>query len=150
MKTPQNTIEQTIVSTRVFNTPIEKVFRAFTEPEHLKAWWGPKGFTNTFHEFDLRPGGTWKFTMHGPDKGNYENEVVFTKIEKPNLISWNRASKPLFQINVTFEELTNTATKVIFKMIFTESREYETIKKFAPEKNEENFDRLEKVLEEMR
>lgn len=149
MKTPQNTIEQTIVSTRVFNTPIEKVFRAFTEPEHLKAWWGPKGFTNTFHEFDLRPGGTWKFTMHGPDKGNYENEVVFTKIEKPNLISWNRASKPLFQINVTFEELPNTTTNVIFKMIFHESREYETIKKFAPEKNEENFDRLEKVLKEM-
>jgi len=149
MKTPQNTIEQTIVSTRVFNTPIEKVFRAFTEPEHLKAWWGPKGFTNTFHEFDLRLGGTWKFTMHGPDKGNYENEVVFTKIEKPNFISWDRVSKPLFQINVTFEELTNTATKVIFKMIFTESREYETIKKFAPEKNEENFDRLEKVLKEM-
>lgn len=149
MKTPQNTIEQTIVSTRVFNTPIEKVFRAFTEPEHLKAWWGPKGFTNTFHEFDLRLGGTWKFTMHGPDKGNYENEVVFTKIEKPNFISWDRVSKPLFQINVTFEELTNTETKVIFKMIFTESREYETIKKFAPEKNEENFDRLEKVLKEM-
>lgn len=149
MKTPQNTIEQTIVSTRVFNTPIEKVFRAFTEPEHLKAWWGPKGFTNTFHEFDLRPGGTWKFTMHGPDKGNYENEVVFTKIEKPNFISWDRVSKPLFQINVTFEELTNTATKVIFKMIFTESREYETIKKFAPEKNEENFDRLEKVLKKI-
>lgn len=35
---------------------------------HLKNWWGPDGFTNTFHEFNLRPNGKWILTMHGPEK----------------------------------------------------------------------------------
>jgi uncharacterized protein YndB with AHSA1/START domain len=142
--------DQTIISTRVFNHSIEKVFRAWEEPEHLKNWWGPNGFTNTFHEFNFRVGGHWKFTMHGPDKGNYENEAVFSVIEKPKRITWNRLSKPLFQIDASFEELPGAQTKLIFRMIFDNSREFETIQKFAPEKNEENFDRLEAELKKMK
>ena len=72
-----------ILSSRLFRYPRTLMFRAWTEPELLARWWGPKGFTNTFHQFDLRPGGTWKFTMHGPEKGNYQNECVFFKIEEP-------------------------------------------------------------------
>lgn len=45
-----------IRDSRIVHAPIETVFAAWTEPEHLKVWWGPAGFTNTFHEFDLRPG----------------------------------------------------------------------------------------------
>ena len=140
----------TIVSTRTFNAAIEEVFRAWTEPAHLKNWWGPKGFTNTFKEYDLRPGGKWSFIMHGPDEGNYANECVFIKIDKPNLISWNRLSNPIFQVAASFEELPGGKTKVIFRMIFSSVKEYETIKKFAPAKNEENFDRLESELEKMK
>lgn len=54
------------------------VYMARYNPEHLKNWWGPKGFTNTFQEFDVRPGGKWKFTMHGPKKGNYKIECEFS------------------------------------------------------------------------
>ena len=56
-----------IVSIRNFTYSREQVFNAWTDPNRLKNWWGPKGFTNTFHEFDLRPGGKWSFIMHGPD-----------------------------------------------------------------------------------
>ncbi len=56
----------TITSSRIVNAPRELVFMAWTDPQHLQNWWGPKGFTNTFHEFDLAPGGRWKYTMHGP------------------------------------------------------------------------------------
>lgn len=139
----------TIVSTRTIKEPINKVFRAWTEPEHLKNWWGPNGFTNTFHEFDLRPGGKWLFTMHGPDKGNYQNECEFITIEKPSLIYWKRISKPLFNVLATFEEIAPNQTKIVFKMIFDGPKDYNTILKFAPEKNEENFDRLEVVLKQM-
>jgi uncharacterized protein YndB with AHSA1/START domain len=66
------------------------------DPNHLKNWWGPKGFTNTFNEFDLRPGGKWSFVMHGPDKGNYVNECEFVKIEKPKLIAWKRHFKTTY------------------------------------------------------
>src|SRR5687767_1816106 len=95
------TPECQIVSSRIVNAPIELVFQAWTDPHHLKNWWGPAGFTNTFNEFDLRPGGKWRFIMHGPEKGNYVNECVFIKIEKPVLIAWNRLSNPIFQVVAT-------------------------------------------------
>jgi hypothetical protein len=138
-----------IISTRVFHTPRETVFRAWTEPEHLAKWWGPAGFSNTFHAFDLRPGGTWRFTMHGPDKGNYANECVFLKIERPELLAWNRLSKPIFQVVALFEEVAKNQTRVIFKMLFDNARDCGKVKPFAVEKNEENFDRLEVVLDSM-
>lgn len=138
-----------IVSSRVFNFSRALVFRAWTEPEHLKIWWGPAGFTNTFHEFDLRPGGTWKLTMHGPEKGNYENESRFIRIETPSLIEWQRISKPVFRVLTTFEEIAEDKTRVIFRMIFETEQECDKIRKFAPEKNEENFDRLEEELKKM-
>lgn len=138
-----------IVSTRTVNVPIDKAFRAWTEPELLKTWWGPSGFTNSFEIFDLRPGGTWKFMMHGPEKGNYPNECEFTRIEKPTLLSWKRRSKPLFNVMVTFEEINSDNTRIVFKQIFATAEECNKLKPFVPEKNEENFDRLEKVLEEM-
>jgi uncharacterized protein YndB with AHSA1/START domain len=138
-----------IVSMRIINAPQELVFTAWTNPAHLKNWWGPAGFTNTFHEFDLRPGGRWRFTMHGPDKGNYENEVEFIKIEKPSLIYWKRHSKPLFHVLTTFEEVAAGKTKVVFKMLFTSTEECNKLKGFVVDKNEENFDRLERELTNM-
>src|ERR1043165_1056498 len=112
-----------IVNTRVVHAPIATVFRAWTEPEHLSRWWGPNGFTNTFKEFDLRPGGRWLFTMHGPEKGHYENECVFLKIDEPLLIAWYRVSKPLFQIVASFEAIADDKTEVTFRMLFETAEE---------------------------
>ncbi|MBC7913302.1 MAG: SRPBCC domain-containing protein [Pyrinomonadaceae bacterium] len=138
-----------IVSSRIFNSPIEFVYRAWADPNHLKVWWGPAGFTNTFNEFDFRVGGKWSFIMHGPDKGNYANECEFIKIDRPTLIAWKRISKPLFQVVATFEEVSHNQTKLVFKMLFSTADECRKIKAFAVDKNEENFDRLEKELIKM-
>ncbi len=138
-----------IGSSRVLNAPLKKVYHAFTNPSHLIKWWGPKGFTNTFHEFDLSPGGKWILTMHGPEKGNYENASIFKTIEPLRLITWTRTSKPLFDMEVEFEKISNSKTRISFKMIFQTAGECEKIKKFAEPKNEENFDRLEKELTNM-
>lgn len=138
-----------IVSIRIFNFSIKHLYRAWSEPEHLKNWWGPKGFTNTFHEFDFREGGKWKFTMHGPEKGNFENECEFIKIEKPNLIAWKRHSKPYFQILTTFETISANATKVVFKMLFETDEACQKLKPYVIDKNEENFDKLENELQKM-
>lgn len=138
-----------IVSTRIVNAPRELVYRAWTAPEHLKNWWGPTGFTNTFNEFDLYVGGKWSFIMHGPDKGNYPNECEFIKIEAPSLIAWKRYSKPLFQVVATFEEVATGKTKVVFKQIFDTAEECRKVKAFAVDKNEENLDRLEDELKKM-
>jgi uncharacterized protein YndB with AHSA1/START domain len=138
-----------IVTTRIVNASIQLAFKAWTDPNHLINWWGPAGFTNTFNEFDLRPGGKWSFIMHGPDKGNYPNEVEFIKIDKPNLIFWKRHSKPLFKVLATFEEVSSDKTKIVFKMIFDTAEECNKLKPHVVDKNEENFDRLEVELTKM-
>mgnify|MGYP000906194125 FL=1 len=135
-----------IVSTRIFDFSRELVFRAWSEAEHLKNWWGPAGFTNTFNEFDFRVGGKWSFIMHGPEKGNYPNECEFLKIENPSLIAWNRISKPHFQVLATFDEVSDRKTKIIFKMLFNTADECGKLKPFVVDKNEENFDKLEVEL----
>ncbi|MDX2003097.1 MAG: SRPBCC domain-containing protein [Chitinophagales bacterium] len=138
-----------IVSTRIFNHPLSKVYRAWTEPVLLAVWWGPKGFTNTFHEHDLRPGGRWLYTMHGPEKGNYENACTFVEIRPEAFLKWTRQSQPYFNVEVTFEPVSETQTRVVFKMVFDDAELRRKINNFAPEKNEENFDRLEGVLQDM-
>lgn len=136
-----------IYSSRILNAPVEKVYRAFSNPDHLKNWWGPEGFTNTIHEFDLRPDGKWILTMHGPEKGNYENSSVFKTIIPNKLISWTRISQPLFDMEVGFDSLDDKRTQISFRMIFGTAEECNKIRSFAAPKNEENFDRLERELE---
>src|SRR5262245_40144782 len=123
VKQPEVSADRVIASSRIFSYKRDLVFKAWTDPNHLKNWWGPEGFTNTFHEFDLRPGGTWLFTMHGPEKGNYVNEVEFIEIKEPSLISWKRISQPLFNVVASFEEVSADKTKVIFRMIFNSAEE---------------------------
>jgi uncharacterized protein YndB with AHSA1/START domain len=138
-----------ITTERIMNAGRELVFKAWADPLHLKNWWGPKGFTNTFHIHDLRPGGKWSFVMHGPQGNNYPNECVFIKIKEPVLIAWNHLSNPQFKVLTTFEAMPGNRTKVVFKMIFSTATECSKIKSFAPGKNEENFDKLETELKKM-
>lgn len=65
--------EKSFVTARRFACSRSRLFRAWTNADELARWWGPRGFTNTFHAFDARPGGRWVFTMHGPTGGKFEN-----------------------------------------------------------------------------
>lgn len=141
--------DREIFSSRILNAPIATVYQAFANPLYLKEWWGPEGFTNTIHEFDLQPGGKWKLTMHGPEKGNYENESIFKTVEPNKRIAWTRISKPLFHMEVGFQKISDTQTEISFRMIFENAEECNKIKCFATPKNEENFDRLERELLKM-
>ncbi len=139
-----------IVASRVVNAPVELVFRSWTEPKHLKTWWGPAGFTNTINEYDLRPGERWTFIMHGPDKGNHPNECEFVKIDKPFMLVWNHLSKPAFQFIANFDKLSDDTTRVTFKLMFETVDLCNKVRAYAPEKNEENLDKLEVELEKMK
>ena len=134
-----------IVTTRVLAWPRERVFRAWTEPEHLARWWGPKGFTNTFQEFDPRPGGRWQFVMHGPNGADYPNQSVFVEIVKPERIVFDHLSGPAFQVTATFAEEAGK-TRLTFRMLFETAAECDKVKRIAVGANEENFDRLEAEL----
>ena len=135
-----------IVSSRILDASVDLVYRAFEDPEHLKNWWGPHGFTNTFNDFDLQVCGQWNLIMHGPDVANYTNESVFLIVDKPHRVAWYRLTNPLFHMLVTFEELQEHKTKFTFHMIFETAKECEAIRNYVVDKNEENFDRLEVEL----
>lgn len=135
-----------ILSSRILNSPVEIVYQAFENPNHLKNWWGPEGFTNTIHEFDLKAGGNWILTMHGPGKSNYENSSVFTTVLPNQLVGWTRKSQPLFDMEIAFEKIDENKTKISFRMIFATAEDCEKIRKFVEPKNEENFDRLEREI----
>jgi uncharacterized protein YndB with AHSA1/START domain/2'-5' RNA ligase len=140
--------DREIVNTRIISAPRALVFRAWSEPDHLARWWGPKGFTNTFHAFDMRPGGTWKFTMHAPNGGNFENEIRFVEIVKLERIVLDHVSPPRFQVTATFADV-GGKTRLEFRQRFATAAERDKIAKFAVEANEQNLDRLEAELARM-
>src|SRR3984893_18896000 len=76
--------ERELTLTRVFNAPREAVFKAWTDPQQLAKWWGPKGFTNPVCEVDLKPGGALKIVMRAPDGGEYPMQGVFREILPPS------------------------------------------------------------------
>jgi uncharacterized protein YndB with AHSA1/START domain len=134
--------DRDILSTRLLNAPRELVFKAWTDPAHLVHWWGPKGFTNTFHEFDPRPGGVWRFIMHGPDGTDYKNRSVFVEVVKPERIVFDHESGPKFQATVTFAE-EGGKTRLTWRMRFETAAEFDRVKGYAVEGNRQCLDRLE-------
>ena len=82
-----------IVISRVMNAPRELVFDMWLKHEHLANWFGPEGFTITTHEIDVRTGGLWHFTMHGPDGVDYGNHIVYTEVTRPERIAYRQSGE---------------------------------------------------------
>lgn len=139
-----------VVTTREFRVDLQTAYRAWTEPEHLQNWWGPHGFTNTFLEFDLRSGGKWRLVMHSPDGKDYNSEMLFEDIVPEKKLAFSYTINHKIRVETTFEETSSISTLVCFKMIFYNDEEFETLKNFMAEKNEENFDRLQLELQKMK
>lgn len=150
MEILNTTPEREITAQRVFDFPIGLVYKAFSDPKHLKNWWGPKGFTNTFNLFEFKPGGKWSFIMHGPDKGNYPNECVFIIVETNKLIVWDHYVNPKFYVVTQFKEIAKSKTELTFKQLFASVELRDKIKKYTEGKNDENLDRLEEELSRMK
>jgi uncharacterized protein YndB with AHSA1/START domain len=106
-----------ISATRLFDAPPDLVFEMWTDPKHLANWWGPRGFTITTHEFSFKPGGTWRFIMHGPDGRDYKNEIVFREIVRPKRIAYSHVSTPPFEAVATFTDR-NGKTEVTMKGVW--------------------------------
>ncbi|SYZ74495.1 conserved hypothetical protein [Candidatus Zixiibacteriota bacterium] len=69
-----------LVLSRTFDAPPEMVFRAWTEPDYLTRWWGPKMFTCPTAKVDLRVGGKYLICMRGPDGKDYWSTGVYREI----------------------------------------------------------------------
>jgi len=81
---PADTPDREIVVTRVFDAPRALVFKAWTDPKHLAHWWGPNGFTITTHEMQFKPGGSWRFVMHGPTVAIIKTRTCMSKSPSPS------------------------------------------------------------------
>jgi len=75
-----------LVLTREFDAPAERVFRAWTEPEEVKRWWGPKGFTCPVWESDLRVGGLALSCMRSPEGQEFWSRGEYVELERPRRI----------------------------------------------------------------
>ena len=131
-----------IVSTRVLDAPRERVFEAFGDPSRLARWWGPSGFTNTIHELDLRPGGAWRSTMHGPDGASYPNDSVFVEVVPAERIVFRHLSaEHPYEMTMSLEEQ-GGATRITWRMSHAPAAECAKVRPFVVAGNEQNFDRL--------
>ena len=100
----------------VLNVPIALVWKVFTDPVHIAKWWGPAGFTNTIDKMDVRPGGEWELTMHGPDGKNYRNKAVYLEIIPFSKISFDHFA-PNFKTTINFE-VQSDQTRISWQMLF--------------------------------
>ncbi len=100
--------------TRVYDAPVELVWDAWTDPEQVAQWWGPRGFTLTTHSKSLRPGGIWHYTMHGPDGTDYINKTLYLEVEERKKLVYDHGGNderaPLFRVTVHFISTGNQTT----------------------------------------
>ncbi|MDM0115094.1 SRPBCC family protein [Variovorax sp. J22R133] len=136
-----STADREFVHSRLIDAPRERVYRAFSDPAHLARWWGPKGFSSTFHEFDLRAGGAWRFILHGPDGKNYPNESIFKEVVPQERVVFEHTLGHHFWMTITFEAQ-GEKTLVGWRQVFDTAAEVQRIAPIVTEANEQNLDRL--------
>jgi uncharacterized protein YndB with AHSA1/START domain len=140
-------LDRSIVLSRMLEAPRERVFELWTSPEHLANWWGPNGFTVTTHEADIRPGGSWRFTMHGPDGTDYSNVIHYEEVRAPELITFvhgdDVGEMPPFRGTITFDDfqgMTILTMRTVF--VTTDELQRQVEKVGAIEGGNQTLDRL--------
>jgi uncharacterized protein YndB with AHSA1/START domain len=122
---------RSIIGARVFDAPRDLVFSVWTDPKHLAQWWGPHGFTTTTSSFDMRPGGVWRFVMHGPDGRDYQNRITFEEIVPPQRIVYRHGGDedvaPVrFTTTVNFEDI-GGKTRITMRLDFPSAAERDRV-----------------------
>lgn len=114
--------DREIVLSRVVAAPRDLVFKVWTDPYHLPAWFGPEGFGVETLEIDIRVGGRWRFIFLGPDGKRYDNRMVFLKIDAPHFLEMDHGSDTdndpdRFRLIVTFDEQNDGKTVVTLRQL---------------------------------
>lgn len=81
--------ERSVTLTRIYDAPRELVWRAWSDPKHLAQWFGPRGFTSSVPEMDVRVGGALRIVMHGPDGNDYPMKGVFREVKPPERLTFS-------------------------------------------------------------
>ena len=138
---------------RVYDAPVKAVWDAWTDPAQVGLWWGPRGFTITTHSKDLRKGGHWKYTMHGPDGIDYPNNTKYFEVIENALLLYDHGGNddqpPLFRVRAEFSQIKDK-TKLDMTMIFPTPEVAVEIQKFIKKASgESTWDRLAEYLDKI-
>lgn len=113
--------ENTLIHTRILDAPRELVWEVWTNPEHIKEWWGPNGFSLTTKSMTVAPGKIWDFIMHGMGQ-DWGNKIEYVEVKRPSLLSYKHSGAENedynFSVSVFFEEVegkTLLTMKSVFK-----------------------------------
>ncbi len=111
-----------IAITRIYDAPVALVWEAWTDPAQVAQWWGPRGFSITTHSKELREGGSWVYTMHGPDGKDWPNFTRYHEVVPQSRLVYDHGAssedaKPMFRVTVEFRDL-GERTELEMRMTF--------------------------------
>lgn len=135
---------------RLYDAPLKMVWEAFTDIQQVSQWWGPRGFSLTTHSKDLKAGGHWDYTMHGPNGVDYSNKTKYLEVEKYSRLVYDHGASaekpPLFRVTALFSEYKNQ-TKLDLSMQLPNAQVAEQTKAFIKKAGgDATWDRLAEFL----
>lgn len=139
-----------IYITRIYDAPVKTVWDAWTDPKQVAKWWGPRGFTLTTHSKDLKVGGHWHYTMHGPDGTDYPNKTTYLEVENYAKLVYDHGGyddrPPLFRVTVYFSEAKGKTKMDMTMALATPEAAAETKKFIKKAGGDSTWDRLAEYL----
>lgn len=137
-----------ILNDRLFPVDQGTLFDAFADPAKLAAWWGPEGFSNAISAFDLKPGGQWLITMTADNGTEFHNRWTFEDVVEGQTVRMTHHEPVhVFTLEMHFAD-EDRGARLSWRMLFDRTEENEQLEKFLHGANEQNFDRLERLLNE--
>ncbi|MCL6707064.1 SRPBCC domain-containing protein [Pseudomonas sp. R2.Fl] len=131
---------------RLFDVEVDTLFSAFADPDKLREWWGPHGFTNRIDAFDFRPGGTWRITMTASNGTDFDNRWTFQEIvPSARIVALHHEPMHVFTLEATFAR-EGAGSRLTWRMLFDPTDENRELERFLAAANEQNFDRLQALL----
>jgi uncharacterized protein YndB with AHSA1/START domain len=142
--------EREIVTERVFDAPRDRVFQAFTDPELIPHWWGPRNVSTKVDKMDVRVGGDWRFVCDSPD-GTTAFRGTYREINAPELVEqtfeWEGMPGHVAVERAEFEDLGDGRTKVTARSLFHTTEERDGMLASGMEGGlSESYERLDELL----
>jgi len=142
--------DREIVSERVFDAPRDRVFAAFTDPELIPQWWGPRDQTTIVDQMDVRPGGAWRFVIRDSDGAENGFRGTYREVSPPERIvqtfEWEGMPGHVLVETVTLEDL-GGRTKMTNISLFHTTEERDGMLASGMESGmSESHDRLDELL----
>ena len=143
--------EREILTERVFDAPRERVFEAFTDPELIPLWWGPRGTTTIVDKMDVVPGGAWRFVVRDDDGSESGFRGTYRELAPPERIvqtfEWEGMPGHVLVETVELTDLGDGRTKLTNTSLFHTTEERDGMLASGMEAGQnESHDRLVELL----